>query len=79
MTRAVKALGRGQIGIAVHDNALLFLFPILLALGFYSQKIENERVRARSTVGLVAATLFIVFAFTIVRNFPYSRFAPIQG
>jgi hypothetical protein len=73
-TRAVKALINGDISLAFHNNALLLLSPVFLAIGLAIEKYSHRRMWLYLFLGIL---LVVVVAFTVLRNQPGSEIAPL--
>jgi hypothetical protein len=73
-TRAARALLRGDLELAFHNNALLLLSPVLVLVGVLISKYSKNRL----WLYLFIATLFVlVVTFTVFRNQAGSVLAPL--
>ena len=73
-TRAVKAVLNGDLPLAVHDNALLMVSPVVIASGLFIEKYSQKRIWLYAFLSIV---LVVVVVFTLLRNQPGSQFAPL--
>lgn len=70
--RAVSAILHGDLTAALDQNALIFVIPIFIALGFWAQRVNRRWV----TVALVSSVAVLSAVFVILRNQPGSWLAP---
>lgn len=70
--RAVSAILHGDFAGALDQNALIFVIPIFIALGFWAQRVNRRPV----TVALVSSVAILSAVFVILRNQPGSWLAP---
>lgn len=70
--RAVSQLLQGNVPAAIDQNAIIFAIPVFIALGFVSQKLQRRWL----TNLVIATTLAVATAFTVLRNLPGSWLAP---
>jgi hypothetical protein len=82
-TRATHSLLHGNVGLALHDNALYVLgLPFLVVLyarwAAISQRpsAASDDVRSRRIVrpGVLVVALLVMLGFGIVRNLPFGEF-----
>ena len=73
-TRAVKAVLRGDLPLAFHDNALLMSSPVVIACAVLIEKYSQKRIWLYVFLAIV---LVVVVIFTVIRNQPGSQFAPL--
>lgn len=66
------AIFQGNFGLALHQNGLIFIWPVLFYL-FFSVRKVSTRLSILVLVGIFVITLI----FTVVRNIPNSPLAPI--
>ena len=73
-TRAARALLRGDLELALHNNALFLLSPVLVLTGVLISRYSKNRM----WLYLFIATLFVlVVTFTVLRNQAGSVLAPL--
>ena len=73
-TRAVRALLGGDLELAIHNNALLLISPVLVLVGVLISKYSKNRMWLYLFIG----TLFVlVVTFTVLRNQAGSVLAPL--
>ena len=73
-TRAARALLRGDLELAFHNNALLLISPVLVLVGVLISKYSKNRMWLYLFIG----TLFVlVVTFTVLRNQAGSVLAPL--
>lgn len=70
--RASWDLLHGNLAGALNQNALIFLIPVIIALGFWVDKPQNRRYRKSALIIAVS----VAALFTILRNLPGSWMAP---
>lgn len=70
--RATEALLHGNWQLAIDQNALLPIIPVLIVLGFLAQKINRGWV----TATVIGVTVTLAAVFTWLRNMPGSWLAP---
>ncbi|MFM5905919.1 MAG: DUF2752 domain-containing protein [Micrococcales bacterium] len=70
--RAVSALLHGDFLGAVDQNALIFVIPIFIVLGFWVQRLNKRWL----TFLAVASVAVVALIFVILRNQPGSWLAP---
>jgi hypothetical protein len=68
----VSAILHGDLTAALDQNALIFVIPIFIALGFWAQRVNRRWV----TVALVSSVAVLSAVFVILRNQPGSWLAP---
>ena len=73
-TRAVKAVLRGDLPLAFHDNALLMSSPVVIACAVLIEKYSQKRIWLYAFLSIV---LVAVVIFTVIRNQPGSELAPL--
>jgi hypothetical protein len=73
-TRAVRAILNGDLQLAFHDNALLLAAPALMGIGVLLSKYSKSRMWLYAFLALL---VFVVVAFTVMRNQPGSQLAPL--
>jgi glucose-6-phosphate-specific signal transduction histidine kinase len=73
-TRAARALLRGDLELAIHNNALLLISPVLVLAGVLISKYSKNRIWLYLFLSLLLA---VVIAFTVLRNQPGSEIAPL--
>jgi hypothetical protein len=73
-TRAVKAVLNGDLPLAFHDNALLLVSPVAIATALLIEKYSQKRIWLYAFLSIV---LVAVVIFTVIRNQPGSKFAPL--
>jgi len=72
-TRALKALTEGNFMVAVHDNLLVLLMPILAGVGM---AIKSHAKSSTFFKGYILVLAAAVILFTVARNQPGSFFIP---
>ena len=70
--RAIHSIEKGNFGLALHENALLFATPFLMLAGSQLSKTNRKGLLYAYYLALVILTL----GFTLERNRPNSPFAP---
>ena len=73
-TRAVKAVLRGDLPLAFHDNALLMTSPLIITCAVLIEKYSQKRIWLYAFLSIV---LIAVVIFTVIRNQPGSELAPL--
>lgn len=73
-TRAVKAVLRGDLPLAFHDNALLMTSPLVITCAVLIEKYSQKRTFFYVFLAIVLVTVVI---FTVIRNQPGSELAPL--
>ena len=73
-TRAARALLRGDLELAFHNNALLLLSPVLVLLGVLIGRYSKNRMWLYLFLSLL---LVVVITFSVLRNQPGSEIAPL--
>ncbi len=74
-TRAARALLRGDLELAIHNNALLLVSPVLVLVGFLISRYSKNRMWLYLFLAILLA---VVVAFTVLRNQPGSLLAPLR-
>jgi hypothetical protein len=73
-TRAVRALLGGDLELAIHNNALLLISPVLVLVGVLISKYSKNRMWLYL---FIAALFVLVVTFTVFRNQAGSVLAPL--
>jgi len=70
--RATWDILHGNLIGALNQNALIFVMPVLVLLGFWAQRSKPRGLRT----AIIALVVVITAGFTIARNLPGSWLAP---
>ena len=71
--RAIRALWLGDVSTALHNNLLVFSFPLFLVM---LRVTARSLGRERGSVVTAFSALVVMVTFTILRNVPGSSLAP---
>ena len=74
MQRSVRALVRGHLGTAIHNNALL---PVALISWVIVSILDRDGDTNNRKRWLIVTLGIVVIAFVYLRNKPGSRLAPV--
>ncbi|MFM7030701.1 MAG: DUF2752 domain-containing protein [Micrococcales bacterium] len=70
--RATWDLLHGNLYGALNQNALIFVIPVFVILGFVAQRSNSRLFR----IAVLAVILTVAIGFTVLRNLPGSWLAP---